>query len=326
MTIVVEAPARLHLGLLDTNGELGRMYGGMGVAIEHPRLVLEVEPAEGLLVEGAEAERVTVFARRFLDRCPLPYGVRLHLKTAFPSHVGLGSGTQLALAVGIGLAQLGDKKLSVPEVAVMMGRGAHSGIGIATFQLGGFVVDGGHRVTGKRQGIPTAVAAEAPPVLFHQPFPKDWCFVMLIPEADPGISGEKEQRAFDVLPQPPAALAEKISRLLLMKLLPALVERDISPFGEALTEIQRLVGDSFAAIQGSRYANPISGELVKFSLDHGAAGAGQSSWGPTIYALVEGESRALRLEAEARDFLARHGGGQAFCTYADNRGAQIRRT
>jgi beta-ribofuranosylaminobenzene 5'-phosphate synthase len=323
MTVVVEAPARLHLGLLDTNGDLGRLYGGIGVALARPHLVLEAEPADGLLVEGPETERVTAFAQRFLDRYPLPHGVRLHLKTGFPSHVGLGSGTQLALAVGMALARLGGKALSVPELAVTMGRGLHSGIGIATFQHGGFIVDGGHRVASRVGGVPVAAKAEVPPLLFRQPFPADWCFVLLVPAVDKGISGAKEQQAFDGLPTPPATLAEKISRLLLMKLLPALVEGEIAPFGQALTEIQRLVGDSFAAIQGSRYANALSGQLVDFSLSHGAAGAGQSSWGPTIYALVQGESQAMRLEMAGREFLAAHGGGQTFCAYGDNQGARV---
>jgi beta-RFAP synthase len=149
---------------------------------------------------------------------------------------------------------------------------------------------------------------------------------LLVPAVDKGISGKKEQQVFDVLPTPPATLAEKISRLLLMKLLPALVESDITPFGQALTEIQRLVGDSFATVQGSRYANVVSGQLVDFSLSHGAAGAGQSSWGPTIYALVKGKSQALQLETDGREYLAAHGGGQTFCAYADNRGARVSQT
>jgi len=325
MTIAVKTPARLHLGILDTNGDLGRLYGSIGVAIERPNIVLEAEPADRLLVEGLEVERVAAFAHRFLDHYPLPHGARLCLKASIPSHVGLGSGTQLALAVGMALARLGGMELGITEIAVTMGRGAQSGIGIATFQRGGFVVDGGHRVAGKGGAAPAPAGTGVPPVLFHQPFPAGWYFVTILPAAGKGFSGEKEQRAFETLPPAPPTLAEKISRLLLMKLLPALVERDVVPFGQALTEIQRLVGDSFAAVQGSRYANALSERLVDFLLNHGAAGAGQSSWGPTVYALVEGGSQALLLEREAREFLAGHGGGQTFCTRADNCGVRVRR-
>ena len=325
MTIVVRTPARLHLGILDTNGDLGRLYGSIGVAIERPNVVLEAEPADRLLVEGLETDRVAAFARRFLDRYPLPHGARLCLKASIPSHVGLGSGTQLALAVGTALARLGEVELDVTEMAVTMGRGIQSGIGIATFQHGGFVLDGGHRVTGDGKAALAPVGTGVPPVLFHHSFPEDWYFVVVVPAAEAGFSGEREQRAFQTLPPAPPTLVEKISRLLLIKMLPALVERDIAYFGQALTEIQRLVGDCFAAVQGSRYANALSERLVDLLLDKGAAGAGQSSWGPAVYAMVEGENQALLLESKAREFLASDGEGQIFCTRADNRGVRVRR-
>jgi beta-RFAP synthase len=212
-----------------------------------------------------------------------------------------------------------------------MGRGVQSGIGIAAFQHGGFVVDGGQRMTRNGATAPTTAAqppasggTSVPPVLFHYPFPADWYFVVVMPETEKGFSGEKEQRAFESLPPAPPTLVEKMSRLLLVKMLPALVERDIVYFGQALTQIQRLVGDCFAAVQGSRYANALSERLIDFLLDTGAAGAGQSSWGPTVYALVDGERQALLLESKAQEFLARNGEGHTFCAQADNRGVRLR--
>jgi beta-RFAP synthase len=306
------------------NGDLGRLYGSIGVAIERPELVLEAGWVErvnpkglpdpsGLVVEGLEQERVAAFARRFFGHYPLPGGVRLCLQAAIPSHVGLGSGTQLALAVGTALAQLGGLALDAREVAQVVGRGVHSGIGIAAFARGGFIVDGGHRIGG--DGL------TAPPVLFQHPLPPNWYFVVAIPAVEPGFNGSREQQAFQTLPPAPAVLVEKICRRLLMQMLPALLEEDIASFGQALTEIQQLVGDCFAAVQGGRYANPVSGQLIGHFLDQGAPGAGQSSWGPAVYALEEGERPALLLAEEARAFLEHHGGGQVFHTSAANRGA-----
>jgi beta-RFAP synthase len=206
-------------------------------------------------------------------------------------------------------------ELDVTEMAVTMGRGIQSGIGTAAFHQGGFVVDGGHPTTGNPRTVP--------PILFRHPFPQDWVFVVAVPEAEPGLHGESEQRAFQSLPVAPPALVEKICRLLVIKLLPALVEQDIVPFGQALTEIQRLVGDCFSAAQGGRYANTVTARLLSHLLDRGAYGAGQSSWGPTVYALAEGESQALSLENEAKEFLAANGRGQVFCARADNRGAHL---
>jgi beta-ribofuranosylaminobenzene 5'-phosphate synthase len=320
MTVVIRAPARLHLGLLDMNGELGRLYGSIGVAIERPQVLLEAEllkdasGSEGLVVEGLEAERVMTFARRFLERYPLPGEVRLRLRASIPAHVGLGSGTQLALAIGVALARLGGLALNVRDLALVMGRGVHSGIGVAAFQRGGFVVDGGHQVNRNRQALP--------PVLFRHDFSPEWVFVVAVPEVGPGFSAEREQQAFQALPSAPPALVEKICRLLVIKMLPALMEKEIVPFGQALTEIQRLVGDCFAAVQGGRYANTLSARLIAHFLKRGAYGAGQSSWGPTVYALAEEGEGALALEREARAFLAGQGGGQVFHARADNQGAQ----
>jgi beta-ribofuranosylaminobenzene 5'-phosphate synthase len=118
---------------------------------------------------------------------------------------------------------------------------------------------------------------------------------------------------------------EKISRLLLMKMLPALVEKDIASFGQALTGIQCMIGDCFAPVQGGRYATPLLEKVVGFLLEKGAAGAGQSSWGPAVYGLVDGKARAQQLEREVNHFLADLGGGDAFCVRPQNRGAQIRK-
>jgi beta-ribofuranosylaminobenzene 5'-phosphate synthase len=329
--IEVRTSARLHLGLLDNNGEQGRLYGSIGVAIGQPRLVLRAKVSDRLQIVGLEAERISAYAQRFMARYGLSTGVHLQLLSGIPAHVGLGSGTQLALAVGSAMARLAGLRLSIAEIALAVGRGVHSGIGIATFQHGGFVLDGGHKLLAdnnssftknerKRQTGKDSV----PPLLFKHPMPGDWFFVMIIPKADPGFSGAKEQSAFLQLPVAPPNLVEKISWVLLMKMLPALVEKDIANFGQALTRIQYMVGDCFASAQGGRFAAPLLEKLVDFLLAKGAAGAGQSSWGPTVYGLVQGKERAQTLTCEAQKFLDSLRGGQALCVRPHNRGAQVR--
>lgn len=330
--IEVRTCARLHLGLLDYNGELGRLYGSIGLAVNQPQLVLRAERAENLLVEGLEADRVGDYARRFIRRHGRPAGARLNLINSIPAHVGLGSGTQIALAVGTALARLAGLRLSSAEIALAVGRGMRSGIGIAAFQRGGFVLDGGRRILSNPGGSPAPDRRVrqleengVPPVLFQHPVPEDWFFVTLVPDTNRGFSGETEDSAFLHLPVAPPSLVERISRLLLMKMLPALVERDLLNFGRALTGIQSMVGDFFASVQGGRYSNPLSGKLIGFLLDHGAAGAGQSSWGPAVYGVVDGKERAQRLLREAKDFLGSLGDGQVYCMQPRNRGAQVRR-
>ncbi len=325
--IEVRTCARLHLGLLDNNGGYGRLYGSIGLAVNRPHLLLRAEPAEGLFVEGLETDRVASYAERFLRRYGVPGGARLNLLASIPAHVGLGSGTQISLAVGTALSRLAGLRLSTEEIALAAGRGVRSGIGIATFQRGGFVLDGGHRTSsGHLSGtqVRQTESSRIPPILFRHPVPKYWYFITAIPGTGQGISGEREDKAFSRLTETPPELAERISRLLLMKMLPALVEKDVASFGQALTGIQQMVGDCFAAIQGGRFSNPLSEQLIAFLLKAGAAGAGQSSWGPAVYGLVEGRERARQMTKETQVFLKALGGGQTFCVQPQNRGAQIR--
>lgn len=332
MRVRVVAPARLHFGFIDLNGELGRLFGSLGMAIDRPRIVLEgnfnekgeFAPIESenikigeteLKVWGKNVDRITKFARKFLERYPIPGVISINCKETIPPHVGLGSGTQLALSVGTLLAKVGGYSISPSDLAVLMGRGVHSGIGIGTFQFGGFIVDGGHPAGEK--------ALKAPPILFHHQVPPSWNLVLAIPSLEHPFKGKGEEQAFKNLPPAPTQLPEKISRLLLMKMLPALVENDIYQFSQALTIIQQLVGDSFAPVQGGRFANSLSAELVNLWLEKGVAGAGQSSWGPAVYAFLEKEDEAKELVDFSRDWLESRGGGTVFLAKPDNHGASV---
>ena len=328
--IVVRTSARLHLGLLDNNGGLGRLYGSIGLAVNQPNLLLKAANADALKVEGLDRKRVREYAQRFIRKYDLPSGVYLKLESGIPAHVGLGSGTQLALAVGTALARLFRRKIGLQEIALAVGRGAHSGIGISIFRHGGFVLDGGRRIISADPESEGIAAFERklekdriPPVLFQRSIPKGWYFVMAIPKTEPGLSGKKEDDAFLKLPRAPSTLVEKISRTLLIQMLPALVEKDIAHFGRALTRIQLMVGDCFASVQGGRFANPVSEKMVDFMLSRGAAGIGQSSWGPTVYGLIGGKSKAQKLLSSCRSYLDTLGGGQVFVVQPENQGARV---
>jgi len=98
-SVVVTAPARLHLGFLDLNGELGRSFGSMGLAISGFRTRIRVSKATTPYVSGPDSER----ARRYLERLQVLLSLdeahRVEIAEAIPDHSGLGSGTQLALAL-----------------------------------------------------------------------------------------------------------------------------------------------------------------------------------------------------------------------------------
>jgi beta-RFAP synthase len=311
------------LGILDLGGDLGRLFGGMGVAISYPNVIVEVEESQRLVVEGKGSELVKPWVELFLKKYGLRPTTAVNVKQVIPKHVGLGSGTQLVLATATALAKLFGVEASPQELSKALGRGAVSGVGTALFQNGGFAVEAGVR---SLKNKPISGWGGFPPVVFQEPFPDDWFFTVAIPQVKGGLSGEAEAHAFGELPPMSSEQAGKVSHLVLMSLLPALKERDIAVFGSALTQIQNVVGDCFASAQGGRFSSSPSGECVNFMLKRGACGAGQSSWGPTVYGLVEGKNAAEKLTSQVETFLQEGVGGQVFCVGANNRGAYIRTT
>lgn len=308
--ILVEAPARLHLGLLDMRGDLGRRFGGLGAALQAPSLLLEARPAADLEAEGDESDRLLRFGRLFLEGQGLPGGARLRLLRGIPAHSGLGSGTQLALATARALATLFGRDLDAPALAAATHRARRSAIGTWAFAEGGFVLEGGRGLGGSGPA----------PLLLRRPMPAAWRAVIAIPDLPRGLSGPEEEEAFRQLPPASEERAGRMARLVLSVVLPALVEEDLVAFGSGVTELQQLVGETFRGIQGGRFAHPGVESLVDLLLREGAAGAGQSSWGPAAFALVAGDEAAGRLAASAREHLGGH--GTVIATGFDNAGAR----
>jgi len=322
LKVYVKAPARLHLGLIDLGGELGRIFGGLGVAINRPNVILEVQPSQSLIVEGEKSDSVKILVKRFLKKYHIEPKVTVNVKQTIPEHVGLGSGTQLALAVATSLAKLFHIKASIRDLAFAMERGHVSGVGTAVFEKGGFVVEGGLKTQKDKPRLPAP--ENFPPVIFHQPFPHDWLFVIVIPNVKRGFTDEEEVPAFRRLPPMPAHDVGKICHLIMMKLLPSLVEHDLENFGNALTQIQSIVGEYFAKAQGGKYSSPAAKECTEHMLKLGAYGVGQSSWGPAFYGLVQGEKEAKRLQLNVQNFINKRVGGEVFYAKTDNKGAYIK--
>jgi beta-ribofuranosylaminobenzene 5'-phosphate synthase len=307
----IEAPARLHFGMLDLRGSLGRRFGGIGAGVFDPSLVVEIERAPAVEAEGAEADRAASFARRYLEAEGIRGGVRIVVRHAIPEHAGLGSGTQLALAVARGIAELYDRPTGAGALAAAIGRGRRSAIGTWLFEGGGFIVEGGRRADAERIA----------PLLARLPIPDSWRCVVAVPWTAEGVSGESELQAFRELPPPPLREVEHVAHLVLMSLLPALVDGDLKTFGETITTIQQINGSWFAPVQGGTFASGVSTGLISKMRDWGAAGVGQSSWGPAVYAITEGDDCAAALASRAREVL--DGNGMVYVNQFARTGARV---
>jgi beta-ribofuranosylaminobenzene 5'-phosphate synthase len=293
------------------------MFGGLGVGINHPNVILEAQQSERFTVAGEKAEVVKALAKRFFNAYHIQPNVNLFVKQTIPEHVGLGSGTQLALAVAAALSKLSNVKASTQELAIIMGRGQRTGVGTAIFDRGGFVVDGGKTV--KNRFCPS----KFPTLILRKPFPEHWRFVVAVPSMNKGLAGEEEKLAFKQLTQMPTENVGKICRLILMKLLPALINRGIKSFGDALTQIQMEIGESFSDIQAGKYFRSTIVEGLEVMQKLGAYGVGQSSWGPTFYGLFQREE-AVEAQQNVQAYLKKSLHGDVFIAKANNRGAYIK--
>lgn len=309
--VLVEAPGRLHLGFLDLHGGLGRSFGSVGLTLEGIATAVAAQHAPADSVSGPESERALACLVRLKEALRLRGGVALTVERAIPGHAGLGSGTQLALAVGTAVSRLYGIELPARETASLLDRGARSGIGIGAFEQGGFLVDGGR---GRRDA--------PPPIVSRLPFPAAWRAVLVFDPARQGLHGTAEAGAFRSLPQFPEAAAARLCRLTLMQALPALVEEDLPRFGAVIGELQRVVGDHFAPVQGGRFASPAVAEALGLFQSAGAACVGQSSWGPTGFALADSQEAAEALARLARSRVP--AGLEYRVCAARNRGAEVR--
>lgn len=298
------------MGFLDLDGGLGRRFGSLGFTLEQPGTRIDAQIAPRLRVEGAQADRVERYLRRAAQHFGVPATGYFAVREAVEPHIGLGSGTQLGMASAAALCALTGIAAEPVELARATGRGLRSGVGIAGFSKGGFLVDGGHRGD---TVAPTISRLEIPP---------QWSVLLLFDDSHTGLHGEAEVQAFRELPPFGADRAAQLCRVTLMQLLPALAEADLFQFGAAMTVIQNEVGDHFAPAQGGRFASPRIAAVIDWLRGQGVSCCGQSSWGPTGFAVLPDEAAGRALAEAVRDRF----GAQAVrpaLTRGRNRGADI---
>lgn len=298
--VTVHAPGRLHLGFLDPAATLGRRFGSLGLVVDGFETVvrLSASATDRVSVESpaaqSEIERASGHLRTLRQRSGCHQPMRLHLARVLPAHAGFGSGTQLALAIGRAFAQWHGLAISTVTLAQWLARGLRSGVGIAGFDQGGLLLDGGPGL----DGTPA-------PLLSRVALPEAWRIVIVCDPSHRGLSGAAERQAIASLPPLRQAEAADICHQVLMRVLPGAACAEFEPFAAGVSRIQRVLGDHFAPAQGgSAYTSTAVGALVQWMSEArgGDAGAatGQSSWGPTGFVIVPTQAEAEQLVGSAR--------------------------
>jgi beta-ribofuranosylaminobenzene 5'-phosphate synthase len=294
-TVHIATPSRLHFGMFSFGNPAVRQFGGVGVMLHEPSVRLSISAADTFAVAGPLSSRIPPLVDRLCRHWHLPQPPRCRVKVqaAPPEHTGLGTGTQFDLGVTAGLnAFLGQDPLGAQELAVLSGRGLRSAIGTYGFLHGGLLVE-----SGKSENEPLS------PLEHRVELPEAWRFVLIVPRDRRGLAGDAERRAFSQLPPVPAEVTSQLRSEVADELLPAANAAAFERFGESLYRFGHLAGSCFAACQEGAFASERVATLVSAIRGLGVRGVGQSSWGPTVFALVENDVAARQLGERLGSFL-----------------------
>jgi beta-ribofuranosylaminobenzene 5'-phosphate synthase len=284
--VVVRTPCRLHFGMFGFGSADRAQFGGLGAMIDPPCIEVEILPSDSFAVHGALKDRTQQAVELLVDRWKLPSMPACKITVRSPrDHTGLGVGTQLSLAVVAGLRRfLSLAEKSLEEMAAAVNRGARSAVGTYGFQLGGLIVD-----AGKERGRALGKLA------IRVALPDAWRFVLFCQSSERGLAGPSEAKAFERLQTVPNEVTSKLWAITNEEILPAVEQNDCRRFGDALYRFGRMAGECFAAVQNGPFASEEIERLVNTIRAFGVPGAGQSSWGPTVFAVTNGDAEARRL-------------------------------
>ena len=316
----VAVGGRLHFGFGNLSLAHERLYGSLGVALDEPQLAVDIERADDIVAPPTCESLVETVCKQLGVA-----GASVAVDQSLPAHVGLGSGTQLALAIAAGVGAAYDQPVDVRKVAPQLGRGGRSGIGVGTFEQGGFVLDGGHPTTRFTTDRPVDGSWSVPPVAARHRIPDDWRFLVVLPDAEPGQSGQTEDESIrGVIERADAGPADRIAGLIVRDVLPAIAAGNADRFGSAVAKIGRLNGTWYADEQGGVYRPPV-GEIVEtLAAEPAVYGAGQSSWGPAVYGVTDASNAAAARQAGVDALESTGLDGQVILSEGRNQGAVIK--
>ena len=292
----VETGTRIHIGFQNLSLANGRLYGGLGIALASPSVVVSAERADRIDCPDDLAAR---YASRACSLLSVP-GAAVTVQQSLPRHVGLGSGTQLALGTYAAIACAYDLEPAVRSVAAELGRGGRSGIGVASFERGGLIIDGGHPVERFTEDPPDEGTWSVPPVIAHHTLPDNWRVVLAVPDDARGRHGEQETTSMQsIVTAATPEIADDIATVLTRRLLPAAATGTIHEVGDAINDIERLNGAWYADEQGGVFRPPVGTIVDRLGASDAVYGAGQSSWGPTVYGLTTADEATTAKAAAA---------------------------
>lgn len=300
----IETSARLHLSLIDLNGSEGRMDGGLGITLDKPSLSIschendsktEIFFDDSLKVEEKEVyeSKILEASNNMKEYLNIKTNYSFEINEIYPIHQGLGLGTQLALSIGQLIAKMNNKNFNVYQLAKIIQRGGTSGIGVHSFANGGFIIDGGHKKDIKNNFLPSSASkVSPPPLLARYDFPTEWNIILATPFSTRGSSGQSEINIFQSYTPVNLAEVERICYLTLMKVMPAILEKDLDSFGDGINKIQSL---GFKSIERKLQTNKVQ-QIIDCFKENDIPCRGMSSFGSTCFGITDSNTKSIYKE------------------------------
>ena len=278
--LIITSPSRLHLGFYGFDDTYGYKYGSMGLAINAHKTLISIKQSKSFI--SHLPKKFTSPILKHLKLSDIRNNFEINVINKAPSHIGLGSGSQLSLCLGIGISKFLNIDTNVDDIADLYNRGQRSGTGISIFKKGGFVVD-----ACKKDKL-------LPETMFKSKFPKDWRVILLNDLDLKGTSGHRENKFFSKNRAIDHKKSE-LSHILLRGILPSIIYKDFQSFSQNLTEFQRITSGFYSEKQKGMFLSPQISNIMDYIKNYDNIGIGQSSWGPMAYIFVQSNLHAKEL-------------------------------
>ena len=292
--ITVDAPARIHLGFLETNENSQRKFGSIGLGISYFKNIFKIESSnkkdvvcKNKILKKKIFKIMSIFSKfKTIKNC------KITVNQNIPFHEGLGSGTQHSLTTGFLISEFNNLKMSIGQISELLNRGKRSGIGIEVFKNGGFVIDVGKKKDSKL----------LPLKIFEYKWPKEWKIILIQDESFYGLHGQDEKKEFLNIKKIKKSFAQENCFETIMKILPGIIENDFDNFTKGISVIQKNMSKIFYG-KSNQYASKKITKIFNYLNVNGYYGYGQSSWGPTGFVFCENDKSSLKLLKDIENFI-----------------------
>jgi beta-ribofuranosylaminobenzene 5'-phosphate synthase len=287
VNVRIVACARLHLGLISMHEGGPRKNGGVGFSIENPTAIVDVRSSGQLTIRD---ERPKPLGQVELNELIRDVEIVLTDNELDPAaitiagpiqtHMGMGSGTAMRLAILEALFTLHGFSRSESELVEQSRRGGTSGVGVTSYFSGGMILDLGRASDGlvstpssqsNRRLVPaiTLATLEMP----------NWPLCVCIPT---NVRGKTQQEEIDFFDRVLPLSIESSYRSCydaVFGIYASVKDRDYESFCRAVISMQTT---AWKALEWNEYGDAL--QLLKRNLENfGVDCVGMSSLGPSLF-------------------------------------------